>query len=92
MKAVTHHAHASDLVVGYALAIPLAVFLLLLWVLHAPLGPVSIPPVATVIAVVAVLLAPLTSAGLGVLGATVLMAAIPVVLLVVALAAARRVE
>ncbi|CAN5362147.1 low temperature requirement protein A [soil metagenome] len=88
VKVVTHHAEVGEVVAGYALAIPLAVFLLLLWLLHAPLGPVSIPPVATGIAAGAILLAPLTAAGIGLLGSTVLMTAITVALLVVALVAA----
>jgi low temperature requirement protein LtrA len=89
VRVVTHHAEVGEIAAGYALAVPLAVFLILLWLLHAPLGPVSIPPAATVVAVVAVLVAPLTAAGIGILGATVLMAAITVALLVVALLAAR---
>ncbi len=89
VKVVTHHAEVSEVVAGYALAVPLAVFLLLLWLLHAPLVErVSIPPVATVIAVAGVLLAPLAAPGLGILGVTLLMTAITVALLVVALVAA----
>jgi len=90
VKVVTHHAEVGEVVGGYALAIPLALYLLLLWLLHAPLGPVSIPPVATVIAVVGILVAPLTAAGIGILGSFVLMTAITVALLVVALVAAHR--
>ena len=90
VKVVTHHAGVGEVVAGYALAIPLAVFLLLLWLLHAPLGPVSIPPVATVIAAVAILVAPLTATGVGILGSIVLMTAITVALLVVALLSAHR--
>ena len=88
VKVVTHHAEVGEVVAGYALAVPLAVFLILLWLLHAPLGPVSIPPVATVIAAVAILAAPLTAAGIGLLGSTVLMTGITVALLAVALLAA----
>jgi low temperature requirement protein LtrA len=91
VRSVTHHAHASETVAGYALAIPLAVFLLLLWLLHAPLvDRVSIPPVATVAAVVAVLVAPLSAGGIGILGSTVLMTAITVALLVIALVVGHR--
>jgi len=91
VKTVSHHSEASDVVAGYSLAIPLAVFILLLWLLHAPLVErVSIPPAATVVAAVAVLVAPLTAAGVGILGSTALMTLITVGLLVVALAAARR--
>ena len=89
VKAVTHHTEIGDVAAGYAVAIPLAVFLLLLWLLHAPLGPVSIPPVATVVASVAILAAPLTAAGIGILGSTVLMTLITVALLVAAFASAR---
>jgi low temperature requirement protein LtrA len=86
VKSVSHHAHASEVAAGYALAIPLAVFILLLWLLHAPIVErVAIPPVATVLAVVAVLVAPLAAAGIGILGSTVLMTAVTVALLVVAL-------
>jgi len=90
VKAVTHHTEIGDVAAGYAVAIPLAVFLLLLWLLHAPLGPVSIPPVATVIASAAILVAPLTAAGVGILGSTVLMTLITVALLIAAFATARR--
>ncbi|MBN9239218.1 MAG: low temperature requirement protein A [Micrococcales bacterium 70-64] len=90
VKAVTHHTEIGDVAAGYAVAIPLAVFLLLLWLLHAPLGPVSIPPVATVIASAAILVAPLTAAGVGILGSTVLMTLITVALLIAAFARARR--
>jgi low temperature requirement protein LtrA len=84
--AVSGHIEASAVVVGYALAIPIAVFLLLLWLLHAPLAErVSIPPVATVMAAVLVLAAPMASNLIGVVGVTVLIAAITVGLLVVAL-------
>lgn len=89
VKAVTHHTEIGDVAAGYAVAIPLAVFLLLLWLLHAPLGPVSIPPVATVIASAAILVAPLTAVGVGILGSTVLMTLITVALLVAAFATAR---
>lgn len=89
VKAVTHHTEIGDVAAGYAVAIPLAVFLLLLWLLHAPLGPVSIPPVATVIASAAILVAPLTAAGVGILGSTVLMTLITVALLIAAFATAR---
>ncbi|CAN5262424.1 low temperature requirement protein A [soil metagenome] len=88
VKSVSHRAHTSEVVAGYSLAIPLAVFVLMLWLLHAPIVErVAIPPVATVIAVVAILVAPFTAAGIGTLGATALMTAITVALLVVALGA-----
>ncbi|MFF1574428.1 low temperature requirement protein A [Leifsonia sp. NPDC058292] len=60
------HAEASDTMVEYAVAVPVAVFLLALWVLHAPLVPeVVIRPLKTLIAVALVLLLPLASPLIG---------------------------
>ncbi len=61
-----------DAVVGYAVAIPVAVFLVLLWVLHAPLvDQLVIRPVAIVVAAAAVLLLPLASPVIGLEGTVV---------------------
>jgi low temperature requirement protein LtrA len=88
---VTHHIEASALVVGYALAIPVAIFLVLLWLLHAPLvARVSIPPVATVVTSAAVLLVPLAAPVIGVVGVTIAITALTVLLLVVALSVSVR--
>ena len=84
--AVTHHIEASELVVGYSLAVPVAIFLVMLWVLHAPLVErVSIPPVATIVAAVAILLMPLAAPVVGVVGVTVGITVVAVLLLAVAL-------
>ncbi|MFF1877596.1 low temperature requirement protein A [Leifsonia sp. NPDC058230] len=62
----TAHAEVTAAGIGYSVAIPVALFLVLLWVLHAPLVPeVVIQPVKTVIAVVLVLLLPLAAGLIG---------------------------
>ena len=66
------HADASDAAVEYAIAIPVAVFLLMLYILHAPLVPeVVIRPLKTGIAILLVLLAPLASPLIGLVGVTI---------------------
>jgi low temperature requirement protein LtrA len=83
VQAVSHHVAASGLVVGYALAIPVAAFLLLLWLLHAPLvDRVVIHPLATICAVVVILAAPLAAGAIGVVGVTVTVTVTCVLLLV----------
>ncbi|MCU1440383.1 MAG: low temperature requirement protein [Rhodoglobus sp.] len=86
VEAVSHHVESSDTIVAWALALPLAVFLLLIWLLHAPIvDRVSIPPTATVAAVALVLLSPLTVGVIGVIGATLFSTGVTVALLVIAL-------
>ena len=52
--------HASALALGFGVAIPVAVFLVLLWVLHAPIIDTAVvSPVGIIIAAVLVLLVPL---------------------------------
>lgn len=86
VAAVTHHLEASDTVVGYAIAIPVALLIVLLWLLHAPLvEQVSIPPVATVVTAVVILLLPLAAPVIGVTGVTIAITVAAVLLLVVAL-------
>jgi low temperature requirement protein LtrA len=66
------HSEAANTVVEYAIAIPVALFLLMLYVLHAPLLPeVVIRPLKTGIALVLVLLLPVASPVLGLVGVTV---------------------
>jgi low temperature requirement protein LtrA len=91
VEAVSHHIEASDTVVVWSLSLPLAVFLLLLWLLHAPIvEQVSIPPSATIAAVLLVLVAPLTVGVIGVVGATLYSTAVTVGLLALALAVGAR--
>ena len=76
-----------DAAVAYAIAIPVAVFMVLLWVLHAPLvDELVIRPVAIVVAAAAVLLLPLASPLIGlegtVVGVAVVVAALTAVTIV----------
>ena len=82
-EALTHHISASPVLVAYAVAVPTAVFLVLVWAIHAPL---SRPPrshgVAVVLAAVATLaIAALTTVGLP-LPWVVLLVCVPVAALV----------
>ncbi|MDN4614805.1 low temperature requirement protein A [Leifsonia sp. F6_8S_P_1B] len=66
------HAEVSDTAVEYAVAIPVAVFLLMLYVLHAPLvQEVVIRPLKTTVAIVLILLLPLASPAIGLVGVTI---------------------
>lgn len=65
-------AHVAETAVEYAIAVPVAVFLLMLYVLHAPLVPeVVIRPLKTGLAVVLVLLLPLASPLVGLVGVVI---------------------
>ncbi len=91
IESVYHDIAASDLLVAYTLAVPLAVFLLLLWVLHAPLvDDVVIPPFASIAAVAVVLALPLGIGVLGVVGVVVGCALAVIGLLAVTLVRAAR--
>lgn len=69
VQAGAEHHGGADTAVEYAVAIPVAVFLLMLYVLHAPLVPeVVIRPLKTAAAIVLVLLLPLASPVLGLVG------------------------
>jgi len=90
VRSVTSDLESSELVVGYSLALPVAIVLLLLWLLHAPMVErVSIPRSATVVAVVAVLALPFAASALGTIGVAVAIAAVVVLLLLVALLTGR---
>ncbi|MDN4599579.1 low temperature requirement protein A [Leifsonia virtsii] len=63
---------AMNTAVEYAIAVPVALFLLMLYVLHAPLVPeVVIRPLKTGVALVLILALPLASPVLGLVGVTV---------------------
>jgi low temperature requirement protein LtrA len=80
------HAEIPDIATEYAIAIPVAVFLLMLYVLHAPLVPeVVIRPLKTGIAILLVLLAPLASPLIGLVGVTIAIAAVAAALVAVTL-------
>ena len=76
------------------MAVPVAVFLLMLYILHAPLVPeVVIRPVKTVISLALVLLLPLASPLIGLVGVTIGIALVAAALVAATLldqAAARR--
>jgi hypothetical protein len=84
-----HHVDAPPLEVTYAVAVPVAVFLTLLWAVHAPLvdQPV-IPPVFLLSCVAVILLLPLTVGWIGV-SAVVAAIAVTSVLLIAATIAGR---
>jgi low temperature requirement protein LtrA len=91
VEAATHHLESSDVVIAYCLSIPLAGFLLLLWLLHEPIvDRVLIPRWATVAAAALVLLAPLAVDAIGVIGVTIADTLVTVALLALALADAAR--
>jgi low temperature requirement protein LtrA len=70
-----HHLDVSEITVGYAVAIPVSVFLVLLWGVHAPIvrRPV-IPPVLILSAATAVVLLPLATELVGLAGVIVTIA------------------
>jgi low temperature requirement protein LtrA len=91
VRSVTTDLEASDLVVGYSLAFPVALVIVLLWVLHAPMvEQVSIPRSATVVAAAAILASPFAAPLIGTIGVAVVISVITVALLVVAILAAKR--
>jgi low temperature requirement protein LtrA len=60
-----HHVAASPVAVGYAIAIPVAVFLILLWALHAPIVPRPVlRPASMLGGGLAILLLPLAAQGI----------------------------
>ncbi len=71
-----HHLDVPEVTVGYAVAIPVAVFLVLLWGVHAPIvrRPV-IPPVLSLGGAAVVVLLPLAAGLVGLAGVVVALAA-----------------
>ena len=83
-----HHTETSDQVVALAVAIPVAVFLVVLWAVHAPIvDRVVINPVAIFAAAVLVIAAAAAASSIGVAGSVVAIVVVLVALLSVALAA-----
>ncbi len=75
VEAITHHIEASDVVVGYAIALPVGIVLLLLWALHIPFSQAPEIPLQLLIpAALLVLVAPLAVGLLGVEGVVVAIA------------------
>ena len=86
-----HHTETSDVVVALAVAIPVAVFLVMLWAVHAPLvDRVVISPVGIAVSAVLVVVAALAAPAIGVAGALVAMVLVVVALLAVTLASEAR--
>ena len=83
-----HHTETSDQVVALAVAIPVAVFLVVLWAVHAPIvDRVVINPIAIFAAAFLVIAAAAAASSIGVAGSVVAIVVVLVALLSVALAA-----
>jgi len=86
VESAGHHVDVDSTVVAYAVAIPVAVFLVVLWAAHAPIvEKVVIHPLGIALAAAAVLLLPLAADAIGVAGALAGIAIALVVLLAVTL-------
>ena len=80
------HAGVTDTVVEYAIAVPVAVFVLMLWGLHRPLVPeVVIRPLKTAATIALVLLLPLASPVVGLAGVVIGIAVVAALLVAVTL-------
>ncbi|EAR26275.1 putative integral membrane protein [marine actinobacterium PHSC20C1] len=91
VRSVTDDLESSELIVGYSLALPVALVILLLWFLHAPMvETVSIPRSASAIAAVIILALPFAAPLVGTIGVAVAVTVVTVGLLVVAVLAANR--
>ena len=86
------HVEAGDATVIAAVAVPIAVVLVMLWALHAPLGRAAIRPALIGVAVVLILLTVFAAPTLGVAASLVVIAALLVLLLAAALAWEARVR
>jgi low temperature requirement protein LtrA len=72
VEAITHQPELSDVVVGYVLAVPVAIILLLLWLLHLPLSDMAeIPPWLLLPAAGLILVVPFAAPLIGVVGVVV---------------------
>ncbi|SEA93882.1 Low temperature requirement protein LtrA [Leifsonia sp. 21MFCrub1.1] len=86
VQAGAAHSEVSNTAAEYAIAVPVAVFLLMLYVLHAPLVPeVVIRPLKTFVAIALVLLLPLASPAIGLVGVTIGIALVAAALVAVTL-------
>lgn len=86
VQAGAAHSEASNTAVEYAMGVPVAVFLFMLYVLHAPLvSEVVIRPVKTFVAIALVLLLPLASPVVGLVGVTIGIALVAAALVAVTL-------
>lgn len=86
VRSINGEVESSGLVVGFSLAIPVAVIILLLWLVHAPMVErVSIPRSASVGAIAVILVLPFSAPVLGTIGVVVAVTGVAVLLLVVTL-------
>ncbi len=77
VEAITHHIEIPDVVVGYVLAVPVALALILLWVVHLPFtAKAEIPPWLLLPAAGLILAAPLAVGLIGVPGVVVAVTAL----------------
>jgi low temperature requirement protein LtrA len=82
-EALTHDIAASTLLVAHAVAVPVAVFLVLVWAIHAPLAPRPASHIVAVLLAVVATLAIAAATGVGLpLPWAVLLTALPVAALV----------
>jgi len=81
-----HHTEVTDQEVSFAVAVPVAVFLVMLWAVHAPIvDRVVINPFAIAVSAAVIVLLPLSAPAIGVAGALVAMVVVLVALLASAL-------
>jgi low temperature requirement protein LtrA len=73
VEAITHDLEVGDAVIGFTVAVPVALVLILLWLLHIPFAQkAEIPPWLLLPAAGLMLLAPLTAGAVGVTGVVVI--------------------
>ena len=81
-----HHTEVADQIVSFAVAVPVAIFLVMLWAVHAPIvDRVVINPFAIAVSALLIVLLPLSAPVIGVAGALVGIVAVLVALLASAL-------
>jgi len=77
-----HHTEVTDQEVSFAVAVPVAVFLVMLWAVHAPIvDRVVINPFAIAVSAAVIVLLPLSAPAIGVAGALVAMVVVLAALL-----------
>jgi low temperature requirement protein LtrA len=82
-----HHLEVSAVVVAYAVAVPVGVFLVLLWAVHAPIVPRPVIwPAGILTAALVVLLLPFTVGWVGLAGVVVAIAVVVALVIVATLA------
>jgi low temperature requirement protein LtrA len=87
----SRHTEIPDIAIGYALAVPVAIFFVMLWALHVRIVDVAvIPPIALGVGAVAVLLVPLAASVIGVAGVVAAIAVIAALLVAATIVAHAR--